>query len=184
MDFPLLKTFNADESIVNFLNKKYEQLFSEGQIFETKNSNDTIYVTETGFHSGNLCLYEDKEYKNFLENDLLQICSNQLNIDPKQIIIHYTHFFDYNKGGHVKLHNHVKSEDFVLFVYLNTCSGGNTVFYLNHLPEYSHRTKVKLKPTGGLCSIFSSMLFHKAEFTDEAKRIFVVGIKVDLENTI
>jgi hypothetical protein len=179
MDFPLLRTFNVDDSIVDFLNRKYEQLFFEGKIIQTK---DSIYVTETGFNSSNLCFYEDIEYKHFLNNHLLQICSNELKIDSKKISINYTHYFDYNKGGYVKLHNHINSEDFVLFFYLNTCSGGNTVFYLNHLPQYSHRTKVKINPIRGHCAIFSSMLFHEAEFTDEAKRIFVVGIQVNLKN--
>jgi len=182
MNFPLLNTFQVDDSIVNFLNKKFDQFSVEQELISSKESEDSIYVSETGVHTGNLCLWDDVEYRNFLYNELLDICSNKLNIDSKYVHIHFTHFFDYRDGGEVKLHNHLECEDFVLFIYTNTCLSGDTVFYLNHHPEYKHRTKIKLKPTSGLGAIFSSMLFHEAEFTRESKRIFVVGIKIYLKS--
>lgn len=182
MNFPLLNTFEVDSDIVNFLNKKFNQFSTEQSLISSKESQDTIYVSETGVHTGNLCLWNDIEYKSFLNKKLLNICSEKLGLDSKFVHINFTHFFDYREGGQVKFHNHLESEDFVLFIYTNTCLSGNTVFYLNHHPDYKHRTKVKLKPTFGLGAIFSSMLFHEAEFTTEPKRIFVVGIKVYLKN--
>lgn len=182
MNFPLLNTFQVEDSIVDFLNRKYDEFSSTNGLISSKDSNDTIYVSDTGVHTGNLCLWNDVEYRNFINTTLLNICSNKLDLDPKFVHIHFTHFFDYREGGQVKLHNHLTAEDFVLFIYTKTCSSGHTVFYLNHHPEYMHRTKVRLKPTRGFGSIFSSMLFHEAEYTNEPKRIFVVGIKVYLKS--
>jgi len=179
MDFPLLKTFQVDESTVNFLNKKLQQFSSQNKLISSKDSGDDIYVSETGVHTGNLCLWDDPEYQDFLSNDLLEMCSSQLNIDKKHISFKFNHFFDYREGGEVKLHNHVTNEDFVLFIYTNTCSSGHTVFHLNHLFEKGKI--VKLKPTFGLGAIFSSMLYHEAEYTNEPKKIFVVAINIDLD---
>lgn len=180
VNYPLLNTFQIDDSTVNFLNKKFDQFSEEQELISSKESEDSIYISETGVHTGNLCLWKDIEYKNFVKKDLLDICSSQLGLDTKNVHINFTHFFDYRTGGEVKLHNHLECEDFVLFIYTNTCNSGDTIFYLNHHPDYKHRTKVKLKPTFGLGAIFSSMIYHEAEFTNESKRIFVVGIKVYL----
>ena len=178
LNFPLLKTFQIKEETINFLNEKFEKYSLEQELFPAEN---VIYISNTGVHTTNLCEWNDEDYLCFMKDDLLDICSNQLNIDKRNIGIHFTHFFDYRKGGEVHLHNHINNEDYVMIIYVNTCSKGDTVFYLNHHPDYKHRTKVKLKPTKGLGSIFSSMLFHEAEFTDEPKRIFVVGIKIYLD---
>ena len=178
VNFPLLKTFQIEEYLIDFLNEKFEKYSLEQKLFSAENS---IYISDTGVYTFNLCKWNDENYRSFIKDDLLGICSNQLNIDKENIDIHYTHFFDYRQGGKVEFHNHIDHEDYVMIVYVNTCSKGDTVFYLNHHPNYRHRTKIKIKPTKGLGSIFSSMLFHEAEFTEEPKRIFVVGIKIDLD---
>ena len=178
MKFPLLNTFQVDESIVSFLNRKFEQYSSSNSLVFPSKTNDPVYVSETGVHTKNMCLWDDDEYRNFLDNTLLEMCSKELELDKDKIDIHFTHFFDYRKGGLVNVHNHSAYEDYVMFIYTNTCSSGNTVFYLNW--EHKSRTKVKLKPTSGLAALFSSSLFHEAEYTSEPKRIFVVGIKINL----
>jgi hypothetical protein len=180
MDFPLLKTLEINENIVDFLDKKFYEFSLSNKLISAKESNDPVYISDTGVHTGNLCLWDDLEYKNFINTEILNLCSKQLNIDSKFINIHYTHFFDYRKGGKVNLHNHIFSEDFVLFVYMNTCSSGETVFYLNPDLSYKLNTQVKIKPTRGLGAVFSSMLFHEVEFTSEPKKIFVIGIKIYL----
>jgi len=178
MKFPLLNTFQVDESIVSFLNRKFEQYSSSNSLVFPAKTNDPVYVSKTGIHTTNLCLWDDDEYKNFLDNTLLEMCSKELELDRDDIDIHFTHFFDYRKGGWVRPHKHSPFEDYVMFIYTNTCSSGHTVFYLN--PDHKDRTTVKLQPTSGLAAFFSSSLVHEAEYTSEPKRIFVVGIKINL----
>ena len=178
IDFPLLKTFEVDSSFVNFLNKKFSDYIEENSITP---ASGPIYLSETGGHTKNLVEWENEEYQTFLNTTLLDLISKQLNLNKSQVKIHYNHFFDYNEGGEVKIHNHSHSEDFVIFVYTKTCDSGHTVFYLNSKEEFRKRTVVRLKPTFGLCACFSSSLFHFAEYTDESKRIFVIGVRINLE---
>ena len=78
------------------------------------------------------------------------------------------------------LHNHWINEDFVMFIYLKTCSSGRTIFYLNDYSEESaKRTCVGIMPKKNLAAIFSSLIPHEGEFCNENKKIFVVGIKTN-----
>ncbi len=180
MDFPLFKTFKIDELTTNFLNKKYEDY---SKSFDLKSADGSIYVSKTGHYTQNLVDWDDKEYQKFARNELTKIISNNLKINNDQFSIHFSHFFDYNKGGFVAIHTHEDAEDFVLIFYLNDIKvGGETLFFLNRKKEFKERTFVKIKPTKSLVTCFSSMVPHSAEWTSEPKRIYVVGVRINLIN--
>ena len=153
MDFPLLKTFQVDPQTIDFLNQKRQQYFEN---HPTKPAENVVYMSDTGRFSGNLASWEDKEYQQFLREELVNIISDLINIPRQKIDLHYQHIFDYKKGGYVKPHNHVQKEDFVVIIYLNTCNKGKTSFYLNHRNEYRKRTKVEISPIKGNGVCFSS----------------------------
>ena len=71
-----------------------------------------------------------------------------------------------------------------MIIYLNTCDKGKTIFYLNkeqgHDTDRSDKTKVEISPIKGNGVCFSSLLVHEAELTSESKKIFVVGVRVNL----
>tara|TARA_B100000965_G_scaffold91312_1_gene74410 strand:- start:196 stop:798 length:603 start_codon:yes stop_codon:yes gene_type:complete len=177
IDFPLLKTFKIDSKTLDFLNRKSRQYFKECSTIPAENE---IFMSDTGQFTSNLLDWSDKEYQQFLREELVNIISDLINIPRQKIDLHYQHIFDYKKGGYVKPHNHVQKEDFVVIIYLNTCNKGKTSFYLNHRNECRKRTKVEISPIKGNGVCFSSVLFHEAERTYESKKIFVVGVKIDL----
>ena len=180
MDFPLFKTFKIDELTTNFLNKKYEDYSKSCGLNPADGS---IYNSEPGHFTQNLVDWDDTEYQKFATNELTEIIIHNLKINKDQFSIHYTHFFDYNKGGYVDIHTHEASEDFVLIFYLNDIKvGGETCFFLNSRKEFKERTFIKIKPTKSLVTCFSSMVPHSAEWTSEPKRIYVVGIRINLIN--
>jgi len=112
----------------------------------------------------------------------LEMISNQLSVPKSKITYFWNHMLEYNNGGEMDYHKHYHNEDFVLFIYLSSCSTGNTVFHLNdYNEEYSNRTVIKLKPEKEMGAIFSSLILHKGEYTEENKRIYVVGIRVDTQ---
>jgi len=178
MNFPLLKTFTVDDNIVKFLNQKFDYYSSSHQMDEdeTAFNNESI---KSGYQTSNLLYWEDLEYKNFLNNELLEIISRNLSINKNNIEYFWTHMLEYQHGGKMDSHKHSHNEDFVIFIYLKTCKSGQTVFYLNdHCEEYMERTSVELLPVSGLGAIFSSLVLHKGKFTKENKRIFVAGVRV------
>ena len=177
MDFPLLRTFEVDSIFVDFLNKKFYDYVGEFGL----DYDFTAFKSNTGGHTKNLVYWENSEYQNFVTETLIDLVSNELILSRDRIQIHFSHFLDYNGDGWIETHNHVHAEDFVLFVYMNDCDTGHTVFYLNNEEEFRERTLTKIKPTSGLCALFSSSLFHSGDYTNESKRLFVVGIRVNLE---
>ena len=181
MDFPLLKTFQVDSKTIDFLNQKREQYFKEGP---TRPAENAIYISDTGRFTHNLVYWRDKQYKQFSSDVLLNNISNLLNLSPEKVDLYYQHIFDYKEGGYVKPHNHAWIEDFVVIIYLNTCDKGKTIFYLNKEQgqdtDRSDKIKVEISPIKGNGVCFSSLLVHEAELTSESKKIFVVGVRVNL----
>ena len=181
MDFPLLKTFQVDSKTIDFLNQKREQYFKEGS---TRPAENDIYISDTGRFTHNLVDWDDKEYKQFISDVLLNNISNLLNLSPEKVDLYFQHIFDYKEGGYVKPHNHAHVEDFVVIIYLNTCDKGKTIFYLNKEQGYdtdrSDKIKAEISPIKGNGVCFSSLLVHEAELTSESKKIFVVGVRVNL----
>lgn len=176
VNYPLLKTFTVDSSITNFLNKKFDQYCESNILFPAENE---VYMSDTGKFTQNLLLWDDEEYQEFVKTILNDVISNTLSLNSKNFYIHFIHIFDYNKGGYVKEHKHDHAEDYVFIFYLNNCNTGKTIFFLNNFSEFDKkRTSIEINPikNNGVC--FSSMLMHKAEYTDNPKRIFVVGIKI------
>jgi hypothetical protein len=89
---------------------------------------------------------------------------------------------EYIDGGEMGYHNHCHNEDFVFFIYLSSCNTGHTVFHLNGFnEEYAKRTIVSLKPQKNTGVLFSSLVMHKGEYTEENKKIYVVGIRVNTQ---
>ena len=179
MNFPLLKTFNVPSSITSILEKTLDQHVNQ----EGWDNNDikSCFDERRGYQTYNLLKWNDEKFKNFTQNELLHLISSHLEIDKSKVSYSWLHFLSYENGGSMKYHKHWHSEDFVLFIYLKTCSSGKTIFYLNDFNEnYAKRTHVGILPKKNLAAIFSSMLLHEGEFCDENKQIFVVGIKVNL----
>jgi hypothetical protein len=179
MDFPLLKTFEVDSKITKFLNKKFNQYSSS----HPNNPDNNFFSNEdynSGYQTVNLLNWNDFEYQTFLKTELIDLISKKLNIKKHSLSYYWTHILDYQNGGMMGEHRHYHNEDFVLFIYLKTCSSGETVFYLNDFcEEYRKRTIVKLIPTENQAAIFSSLVLHEGLFTEENKRIFVAGIRVN-----
>ena len=181
MDFPLLKTFKLDLHSINFLNRKCNQYFKECPTIPAENK---FYISDTGQFTHNLVDWEDEEYKQFVKDILLDNVAKLLNISSEKVDLYFQHIFDYKEGGYVKPHNHAHVEDFVVIIYLNTCEKGKTIFYLNKEQNYptarSDKTKIEISPIKGEGVCFSSLLMHEAELTSESKKIFVVGVRVNL----
>jgi len=180
IDYPLLKTFDVDSSIVDFLNKKFHQykFDHESDNLQTffNNQNQT-----SGYQTQNLLNWEDDEYQYFLDTSVLDIISSVLNIEKDRIWYWWTHMLEYSDGGFLGVHNHKHNEDFVVFIYLNDCDDGETTFFLNDdCEEYRERTKIKILPRKNLGACFSSLVMHQGEITTSNKRIFVAGVRIDL----
>ncbi len=177
MDFPLIRTFEVSPLLTSFLNKKFDQYKKEEDGRYNPNSN---FDQEKGYQSENLLDWGDKKFENFIDSELKKLVSNQLKLDESKFSYHWIHFLDYEKGGSMEYHNHAHNEDFVMFVYLKDCDGGETVFNLNNYDEDSFkRTQVSIRPSKDRAAIFSSLVYHCGKHTEEEKRIFVVGIKID-----
>ena len=178
MNFPLLKTFKVSPHTTSFLNRKVD----EYKITHPSWSTDTNFDRSKGYQAKNLIEWDDKEFQEFSEVDIKNLISSHLGIDKSRVFYRWVHFLDYEKGGSMDYHVHVYNEDFVLFIYLKDCnSGGDTVFHLNCFnEEYMRRTQVSVKPRENDAAIFSSTLLHRGEYTEENKRIFIFGIRVDM----
>jgi hypothetical protein len=180
INFPLLKTFSVNNDIVNFLNQKFDQYIKSHECnkeitcFNNQNIN-------SGYQTDNLLTWGDSEYQTFLKTILLKIISQNLLVNENQIEYFWTHMLEYKNGGAMGEHKHYHNEDFVFFIYLKTCQSGETIFYLNdYCQEYMDRTSVKIMPTSGKGAIFSSLVLHEGKYTEENKRIFVCGMRVNL----
>lgn len=181
INFPLLKTFEVDYSIVDFLNiklKEYKNRYPLTSDFKSENS-FTNKKKNSGYQTSNMLFWDDIDFINFYKNDLLKIIKSHLG-ERIKISYYFMHILEYENGGSMDYHTHMHNEDYVLFIYLETCKTGDTVFHLNcYNEEYGRRTQIELKPRKGLGAIFSSMLLHRGEYTEENKKIFVVGIRID-----
>jgi hypothetical protein len=181
INFPLLKTFEVDASITEFLNQKFEEYSS---INSSNDNHHTAFTNESynsGYQTGNLLNWEDAEYQKFIKGELFDLVSENLCLDKNKIEYFWNHMLDYHVGGKMDYHRHDQNEDFVIFIYLKTCSSGDTVFYLNdYCQEYVDRTTVRITPKKNLGVCFSSIVLHKGEITEQNKRIFVCGIRINL----
>ena len=178
MNFPLFKTFKVSPFTTSFLNKKFDEYKKEHESF---NIRENSFNANNGYQTENLLNWKNKKFKKFIKYKLSKLISSQLKLNESKIDYHWIHFLDYYDGGSMNYHKHSHNEDFVLFIYLKNCKSGETVFHLNdHCQEYADRTEIRLLPKKNLGSIFSSLVMHKGEHTSENKRIFVVGIKVNL----
>tara|TARA_R100000388_G_C7146072_1_gene112309 strand:+ start:48 stop:557 length:510 start_codon:yes stop_codon:yes gene_type:complete len=167
LNYPLLKTAKVDEFLTDFLNKKFNHYI---KTVGTKGQKTTP----------NLLLWPDKEYQNFLNNEILNLISKEFSIKKEKIKYVWTHMLEYKHGGKLEAHNHMHNEDFVFFIYLNSCkSSGETVFYLNSFNEESQkRTKISVLPTKNLSVCFSALLTHEGCESYEGKKVFVVGFRL------
>lgn len=174
MNFPLLKTFKVSSLVSYFLNRKLLEYRNQYDSWDEGNFDKNRY------QSNNLLHWDDEEFLEFVRDDLSEIVSNQLGVQKDRFKCHFVHFIDYESGGFMSSHKHSHSEDFVVFIYLKDCKGGKTVFYLNDYDEESsERTLIKLAPKKNLGAIFSSLVEHRGDITEDEKRIFVVGIKLN-----
>jgi len=180
MNIPSLKTFQVESRITDFLNRKFEEyqkVFPPLDMYYPDNS-----FKGEGYQTGNLFEWEDEEYDNFKRNELFNLTSHFFEIDtPFRIQCVYNHMMEYGKGTSMVKHTHTHNEDFVMFIYLNDCDDGHTAFYLNDdEPEYKERTTVMVKPTKNTGVFFHAGIPHEGFPTYENKKIFVMGIRIDL----
>jgi hypothetical protein len=167
LNYPLLKTVEVNEYLTDFLNKKF------------------YYYIKTVGKEGqkttpNLLLWQDEEYQNFLNNEILNLISKEFSIKKEEIKYVWTHMLEYKHGGKLEAHNHMHNEDFVFFIYLSSCeSSGETVFYLNgYNKDSKERTEIFVRPKKNLGVCFSALLTHEGVESYEGKRIFVVGFRL------
>ena len=180
MNFPLLKTFDVSSSITSFLEKILIKYVN--RVGWDNNAKKNCFDENRGYQTINLLEWDDEEFKNFTENELLDLISSHLGIDKSKVSYTWIHYLSYENGGSMERHKHWHNEDFVLFIYLKTCSSGRTIFYLNDFnEEHFKRTPVGILPKKNLAAIFSSMILHEGEFCNENKQIFVVGIKANMK---
>jgi len=180
MDFPLLRTFSVDDNIVRFLNKKFDYYYCISPESSDKSNYFNNINIKSGYQTDNLLNWSDSEYQNFLNTDLLEIISKNLGIGKNNIEYFWTHMLEYQNGGKMDAHRHFHNEDFVIFIYLKTCKTGETVFYLNdYCQEYKERTSIEILPVSGSGAIFSSLVLHEGKYTEENKRIFVAGVRIN-----
>ena len=178
MNIPSLKTFQVESRITDFLNIKFEEYqntFPSGSLLPEDNF-------KGGYQTGNLLEWEDEEYDNFRRKELLNLTSHLFEMDkPFKIQFFYNHMLKYGKGSSMGKHTHIHNEDYVMFIYLNDCNDGHTGFYLNdYEPEYKERTTVMVKPTKNTGVFFHAGIPHEGFPTYENKKIFVMGIRIDL----
>ncbi len=180
MNFPLLKTFDVSNSITLFLEKILIQYVN--QVGWTNYDLKNCFDENKGYLTDNLLEWDDEKFKNFTQNELLDLISSHLETDKSKLSYTWIHFLSYENGGSMERHKHWHNEDFVLFIYLKTCSSGRTIFYLNDfIEEHAKRTPVGILPKKNLAAIFSSMILHEGELCNDSdnKQIFVVGVKVN-----
>jgi hypothetical protein len=175
MNYPLLKENNTKYlSLSNFYNKKIDEFKikrPEGLI----DTWETTYKQEDGLQFHNL-LNVNLELK---KKELKKIVCKSLGIKNNKLKYHYFHFFEYYKNGQMKSHRHYEKEDFVCILYLNTCKGGETIFYLNdHSEDSRKRSMIKIKPQKGKLIVFSALIMHEGLPTKSNKRIAVGGFKL------
>ena len=175
LNYPLLKSIEIDSSIISFLNKKLDYY-----IENVKDQQDDLNGFHKGFQTKNLLFWEDEEFKNFLNSEILNLLSEKLMFKKEKIKYKWTHMLEYAKGGKMDAHRHMHNEDFVFFIYLNSCeSSGETIFYLNDYDEDSkQRTKVPVLPQKNLGVCFSALVLHEGLATYDDKRIFVLGFRL------
>ena len=174
MNFPLLKKFTVNEEITEFLLKKNKEYIEQNPIPLQEPTGFSNDKKNSGYQSSNLLLWEDKEFQFFIREKLYDFICKNLGIPG--IRYYWVHILEYENGGSMDIHDHKHNEDFVFFIYLSSCQTGDTIFYLND--ESMKRTSVRIKPEKGMGACFSSLLPHKGEYTEENKKIFVVGLRV------
>ena len=182
MNYPLLKNFKVDAEITNFLIKKYEEYRRTNNMSWQENTAFSNQDKNSGYQTPNMLDWDNNEFQSFLKDKFFAFVSNELG--SNNLSYFWAHYLEYEGGGSMDIHKHCHNEDFVLFVYLSTCQTGNTIFYLNDFNvEYMQRICVKVRPIKNTGTCFSSLLAHEGEFTEENKKIFVVGLRLNNNKT-
>ena len=91
------------------------------------------------------------------------------------IDIDWLHFIEYFGDGEQKGHTHVDNEDYSFILYLNGCNDGSTIFY-NPDPNLP---RIVISPKIGQLVIFPSDIYHKAQSTNQNKKV-VVGSLLEI----
>ena len=180
MNIPSLKTFEVNSKITDFLNRKFEQYkksFPPSDRYYPKNC-----FKGDGFQTGNILEWQDDEYQHFLKNECSELIADIFEVDyDYKVDFFFHHMLEYDEGTSMTLHTHDHNEDFVIFIYLNDCNDGQTVFYLNDKKdEFKERTTVVVKPTKNMGVVFHAGIAHEGLPTYEHKKVFVCGIRIDL----
>ena len=180
MNIPSFKTFKVDDKIIDFLNRKfkqYQETFPPSDRYYPKNC-----FKGEGYQTGNILEWQDDEYQQFLRKECSQLIDDIFEVDyPYKVEFFFHHMLEYGKGTSMPLHTHDHNEDFVVFIYLNDCSDGQTVFYLNDKKdEFKERTSVIVKPTKNMGVVFHAGISHEGLPTYQNKKVFVCGIRIDL----
>ena len=191
---PKFKTFNIDLSTIDLLLKKladyvegsnlYSEISnmhestSEKRLYQAEN---LIYMAPTGVYSHNLKEWDDDEYHDCVNNNILNRIPELIGLDDERIDIFTHNFWDYRDGGYVKKHSHFGKDDFTILIYLNTCETGRTGFYFEDEGMNNRYPSIRVTPTKGLACCFSGDMQHDVETTLEPKKTLVIGIKVNLE---
>lgn len=172
-NFPLFKTFEVSDTIVDFLNSTLGWYRSAND-----NHHNPNFEGEDCFRTGNLVLWDDSEFNKFSDTALRELYSEHLGIEKDKFEFTWACMLDYGSGATMGLHKHMHNEDFGIVIYLNDCDDGQTDFFLNDYNMNSlMRTKISITPQKGFAACFSSMVFHEGSFSTQNKKMFVSGMK-------
>ena len=111
LDFPLLKTFKVDSKTLDFLNRKSQQYFKDCPTIPAEND---FYISDTGQFTYNLAYWKDKEYQQFVDEELVNTISDFTN----------SHNIHIDSDGYLYV---VGASDYDLWIYELTDHPGNPI---------------------------------------------------------
>ena len=137
------------------------------------NLEDDLSVTST--HNG-IQTKNTLELDDFLEDDDFQdalkvLLATAKLITGEELVIFWSHFVQYNRGGFQDRHRHDHNEDYSCIFYLNTCKAGETYF---------SDLDLSFSPKKGRFLIFPSSFRHGARETTSwfiKKKVLVLGLR-------
>jgi hypothetical protein len=148
----------------------------------SENNNNTCFKSQ-GYQSGNLLELEDPDLLEFSSLMRFHLARN-FGIDQEGLDFVFLHFLDYGQQGRMDEHDHKDKEDLTFLLYLNDCTDGDTVFYLNFANERSRqRSQIAVNPKKGRLAVFSSVIPHEGTITHNNKKIFAGGLSYNAINT-
>ena len=157
--------FLVEDEVSNYFNLLLNFVSSYPEVFKDIKQSS---LNGDCFYTLNLLDYIDaKIFYNYIDKVKL-LCENVLNLKLKYF---YIHMIDYQNGGKMNVHTHNHNEDYSFILYLNSCTDGETILYIDNIPH-------KIIPEKNKVLLFSSHIPHSAAYS-ESKRVLVGGLRTE-----